>query len=64
MSAQRANEMVVRINPSKFWSATRLMTDDERHILLEAVTKLAEAGDVSGLAHFDFISFSRVPLAA
>jgi hypothetical protein len=55
------NELVVRIDPPKFWSATRLMTKEERDTLLEAITKLAEAGDTTGLAHFDFIACSVRP---
>ena len=55
-----AGNLMVRIHPSKFWSATRLMTAKERDILLDAITKMAEAGDVAGLEHFDFISVELI----
>ena len=61
MSTFPADNLLVRINPPKFWSATRLMTNEERESLLEAIAKLAEAGDVTGLAHFDFITFGVKP---
>ena len=55
------NGIIVRIHPAKFWSATRLMSNEERETLLEAIGKLARAGDVSGLEHFDFVSVSSHP---
>ena len=61
MNLQPAEKLIVRIHPSKFWSATRLMSSQERDVLLEAITKLAEAGDVSGLEHFDFVSVGVRP---
>jgi hypothetical protein len=61
MSTFAVENLLVRINPPKFWSATRLMSNQERDTLLEAIAKMAEAGDVSGLAHFDFITFGKKP---
>ncbi len=61
MNLLPSNNLVVRINPPKFWSATRLMSPSERDTLLEAVERLAAEGDLSGLAHFDFITFSKRP---
>ena len=61
MNSQPAEELIVRIHPSKFWSATRLMSIQQQDVLLEAITRLAEAGDVSGLEHFDFISVGLRP---
>lgn len=56
-----ASALIVRIHPAKFWSATRLMSNEEREILLQAVAKLAAAGDASGLEHFDFVSVTERP---
>jgi len=65
MNALFADDILVRINPPKFWAATRLMSPSEQDTLLEAVERLAEAGDLSGLAHFDFITSKRpIPMAA
>ena len=61
MNADPGSKLVIRLNPPEFWSATRLMSDAERDTLLQAVTKLAEAGDVDGLSHFTFVSFSYRP---
>ena len=61
MNTHPARNLVVRIHPSKFWSATRLMTNQERDSLLEAIEKLAEAGDLAGLEHFDFVSIAKRP---
>lgn len=61
MSTLPASSFLVRINPPKFWSATRHMSPQEQQTLLEAISKLAEAGDVRGLAHFDFITFTDRP---
>ncbi len=61
MNTYLADNPVVRIHPAKFWSATRLMTNQERDTLLEAIEKLAEAGDLAGLEHFDFVSVGTRP---
>jgi hypothetical protein len=61
MNTYPVRNLVVRIHPSKFWSATRLMTNQERHTILEAIEKLAEAGDLAGLEHFDFVSVATRP---
>ncbi len=61
MRMDTESSLLVRINPPKFWSATRHMSAAERETLLEAITKLAEAGDMPGLAHFDFITFTDRP---
>ena len=52
---------VVRIHPSKFWAATRSMSDQEKEVLLQAIARLAEVGDFAGLQHFDFISLTERP---
>lgn len=61
MRKASSEKLLVRINPPKFWSATRHMSAEEKDVLLEAVARLAEAGDLTGLAHFDFITFTNRP---
>jgi hypothetical protein len=66
MVASTTENLVVRLNPPEFWSATRLMSEMERDVLLKAITKLAEAGDIDGLSRFSFVtvSFRPAPQAA
>jgi hypothetical protein len=61
VNSYSANNVVIRFNPAEFWSATRLMTQTERDLLLDAITKLAEAQDVQGLSHFKFVTFGVKP---
>jgi hypothetical protein len=61
MNSYSAGDLVIRLNPTEFWSATRLMSQTERDVLLTAVTKLAEAIDLEGLRQFKFISITHRP---
>jgi hypothetical protein len=61
MNSHPDSDLVIRLNPSEFWSATRLMSQAERDVLLEAITKLAEANDLDGLRHFNFVSVTFRP---
>ena len=61
MNINAGNVPVIRFNPPEFWSATRLMSETDRNVLLDAVTKLAEAGDLDGLSQFSFVSISFRP---
>ena len=61
MNSYPASDLVIRLNPSEFWSATRLMSQDEQDVLLEAITRMAEANDLDGLRHFNFVSVTYRP---
>ena len=61
MSLMTAEDVVIRLNPAEFWSATRLMSNVERDTLFDAISRMAEAGDLDGLRHFSFISFTHRP---
>jgi hypothetical protein len=61
MNSHPAGDLVIRFNPTEFWSATRLMSETERDVLLTAVTKLAEATDLEGLRQFKFVSITHRP---
>jgi len=52
----------VRINPGKFWAATKVMTQDEADSLLEAVFRMAQEGDINGLTQFGFVYLETAPI--
>ena len=58
-----SSSKIVRLHPGKFWCATKLMSVEEREVLIDAIVRLAEAGDVDGLQHFGFITL-REKMAA
>jgi hypothetical protein len=47
---------IVRFHPSKFWAATKQLSDKEKESLLNVIIHLAEIGDDDGLSHFSFIT--------
>ncbi|HMK30068.1 MAG TPA: hypothetical protein VK473_10320 [Terriglobales bacterium] len=55
MTAEEAKRRV-RLNPAKFWSATRSMTPQEKESLLTSMDRMAEESDLHGLNQFDFVS--------
>ncbi|HXZ78543.1 MAG TPA: hypothetical protein VEG30_01355 [Terriglobales bacterium] len=52
----------VRINPGKFWAATKSMSQEEADNLLEAIFRMAQEGDINGLIQFGFIYLETAPV--